>query len=274
MDPSARETDINPYLPPSETEDPFDPKGPAVLKDLRLRGWLAISAISLQCVISAAPLFISVSSTVMLGRVLLVNAVSLSLSMILFLRWLHGVAANTLRINPQSGIGTGWCMGCYFVPFVNWVLPCIHMRAFIRECHPQGAPAGMQGLAVAWWISFQLRGLPTRVLPKTGIWETAGWVAWAAFTLVSWIIVWFLVTRISQRHYEFRWSDLPAARRPRMLSQMAEIARQRDGGQPPSGPVGSRLPPRRVAQRPISLEEQNHLIHQMDSSGKPESPPP
>lgn len=274
MDSSARETDINPYLPPSETEDPTAPKGPPVLKDLRLRGWLAISAISLQSVIGSVPLFIPANSTVMLGRIMVMQVVSLSLAIILFLRWIHGVAVNTRRINPQSNIGPGWSVGCYFVPFVNWVMPCIHMRAFIRECHPQGAPAGMLGLVIAWWITYQFRGIVLKLIPWVGFGEILAPAAWAVFTLVSWTLVWFLVTRISRRHFEFRWSDLPAARRPRMLSQMAEIARQRDGAQTTPGPVGSHLPPRRVAQRPISLEEQSRLIHQIDTGAKPDSPPP
>lgn len=274
MDPSARETDINPYLPPSETEDPTAPKGPPVLMDLRLRGWLAISAISLQSVIGAAQLFIAVNTPNLLGRIMIVQLVSLSLSIILFLRWIHGVAVNTRRINPQSNIGPGWSVGCYFVPIVNWFMPCIHMRAFIRECHPQGAPAGMLGLVIAWWIPYQFRGIAYRLVPLVGFGEILGPAAWAVCTLVSWTLVWFLITRISRRHYEFRWSDLPAARRPGMMSQMAEIARQRDGAQAPPGPVGSHLPPRRVVQRPLSLEEQSRLIHQIDADGKPDTPPP
>ncbi len=274
MDPSARETDINPYLPPSETEDPTAPKGPPVLKDLRLRGWFAISAISLQSVIGSVPLFIPASSTVMLGRIMVMQVVSLSLAIILFLRWIHGVAVNTRRINPQSSIGPGWSVGCHFVPFVNWVMPCIHMRAFIRECHPQGAPAGMLGLVIAWWITYQFRGIVLKLIPWVGFGEILGPAAWVVFTLVSWSLVWFLVTRISRRHFEFRWSDLPAARRPQMLTQMAKIARLESGALPPSGPAGAALPPRRVAQRPISLEEQSRLIHQMDASCKPDTPPP
>ena len=273
MDPSARETDINPYLPPSDTEHPSVPKGPAVLKDLRLRGWLALTAISLQCLIGFAILFYPFQSQVMLVRVQFVTAVSLSLSMILFLRWLHGVAVNTLRINPLSGIGTGWSVGCYFVPFVNWVAPCAHMRAFIRECHPEGAPAGMQGLAVAWWVSFQLRGLPIRILPKAGVGEMVGWAAWVACTLVSWVTVWFLVTRISQRHFEFRWSDLPAARRPRILDQMAKMARLKEDPPLHCVPAGGSLPPRRLPQRPIPIDEQNRLFQELQHQENPDPPP-
>lgn len=275
MDPPPQDCDINPYLPPANADGAAAPEGPPVLKDLRLRGWLAISAISLQCVMGFASMFLPITSTVMLGRITVVIVALAILSMILFLRWLLGVAVNTLRINPRSGITPGWSVGCYFVPLVNWVLPCVHMRAFIRECHPEGAPAGMQGLAVVWWVTFLFRGKR-----PVGILSMASWGEWlwlgvvTLCTVVSWIIVCFLITRISRRHFEFRWSDIPAARRPGMLSQVAEIARRRDGAQAPPGPVGSRLPPRRVAQRPISLEEQNRLIHQLDSNGKPDSPPP
>lgn len=239
MDSSARETDINPYLPPSETDDPTAPKGPPVLKDLRLRGWLAISAISLQSVIHLAALVSPGLSDEMIHRLRIVNVALGVLSMILFLRWLLGVAVNTLRINPLSGITPGWIVGSYFVPFVNWVLPCIHMRAFIRECHPQGASAGMQGLAVAWWVSFLFHGSSNlSMLSKGGRAEMLIWGILIACTLVSWVTSWFLITRITRRHYEFRWSDFPAT------------------------------------QRPISLEEQSRLIHQMDADGKPDSPPP
>lgn len=260
MESPTQENAIDPYQPPTLDDSSEAIEGVAALKDPRLLGGLALAAISIQCVASFVMFVYPFASKATADGFQVGYGAALILSIILFLRWIHVIASNTRRINPLTTHDPAWCVGGYFVPVVNWVIPCTHMRSFIRECHPQRVPDGMQGVAVVWWASFVLRGIAGRILPSGGLGHAQAWV-WVIGTVLSWVSVSFLVSRISRRHFEFRWSELPASRRPRMLAGLAKPP-LRTVAPSQSASSGASLPPRRPAMRPVPIAEQNRLTQE------------
>jgi len=90
---------------------------------------------------------------------MVVVAVRLS-ALIAFIAWLYRATKNLPALGvTDAGVTPGWTIGCWFVPFVNIIAPCIVVLRLWRASDPSspaGDSQGRQGwlLAYAWWGAF------------------------------------------------------------------------------------------------------------------------
>ncbi len=99
-------------------------------------------------------------STATLGLVALLAVVVRLCAMIAFMTWLHRVTKNLPALGVSDpGVTPGWAVGCWFVPFVNIIAPCIVVLRVWRASDPAptaGPSGAAQGwpLLYAWWGVF------------------------------------------------------------------------------------------------------------------------
>ena len=81
--------------------------------------------------------------------------------MIAFMMWLYRVTKNLPALGVRDpGVTPGWAIGCWFVPFVNIIAPCIVVLRVWRASDPRataGPSGGAQGwpfVRYAWWGAF------------------------------------------------------------------------------------------------------------------------
>lgn len=201
--------------------DPFDPyqtpasaasvipetQSTGVLKDPRFLGNAALTAISIQVFLKALMAFVPRQSDIVMAVTIAHVTVFLG-SVVFFLVWIHRCASNVMRINRHADVKPGWVVGSYFIPFVNWFAPCIHMRAIIRGTflhHPAGA---LPSITIVWWIAYGLSNFVLRFDHGS-----VGLAVWSLSVMVSWIGVIILVTRISRRQAAFRWPEMAESQR-------------------------------------------------------------
>ena len=126
------------------------------------------AAASLWCLGESDPLVASIASA---PRGLLLSTAALSLTALLavvvrlcaliaFVTWLYRVTKNLPALGVSDpGVTPGWAIGCWFVPVVNIIAPCIVVLRVWRASDP-GATAGRAGgaegwpLLYAWWGAF------------------------------------------------------------------------------------------------------------------------
>ncbi|MCW1925399.1 DUF4328 domain-containing protein [Luteolibacter arcticus] len=206
----------NPYQPPAS--DPTPPETPAStsaeqrpdlrIKDPRNWGWATISFIWLNC-LTITLRQVRVEHPAWLVFLALAVALTLLCAIVSYMLWLFRVAVNAQIISPNSGPSPGWAIGCYFIPFVNWLLPAMVMKE-IADASFRGKPHKGTGYLVAvWWTSFILLNLCLSFRPESIFVLILSWIAGVA---VSWLIL-----RISLRQVDLRESGLPKGPRPVLL---------------------------------------------------------
>lgn len=139
---------MNPYAPPAQAppelpkgvesgiEDPSAPARWTIGLSIAGAVLMAVSAgFTLAGFATAVTLTDGVGYVVWLG------------SLVLFLVWTYRVVKNARLIDPREmKIGPGWAVGSYFVPFVNFVVPCVAL------CQASRASGRGTGLVILWWL--------------------------------------------------------------------------------------------------------------------------
>lgn len=212
------------------------------LKDPRQLGWLAVISISLVSLVGMVRELIANLPIEVWAVTLTVTALS---AMVFYLLWIHRCATNARLLNRRSDIKPGWVVWSHFIPFANWVVPCLSMKAIAHETFRHRPVSGIQPIIIVWWLAFLTRSL----ISKAPTSETVQLI-WIVSTLVSWLTISFVVAMISHRQAEFRWSDVPAANLPQMLPM-----RTSSPVHAPLRPSGSMIPPPRKVLLPVKPGE-------------------
>ncbi len=231
----------NPYQTPVATAV-VDPDELSPLKDPRLLGWLAVISISLVSVAGIARGLIAGLSTKAWAVSIAVTTLS---AVVFYLLWIYRCATNARHLNRRSDIKPGWVVGSHFVPFANWVVPCLSLKAIADETFRHRPMPGIQPVIVVWWIAFL-----TRSLILTAMTVESGLLIWMGSTLVSWLTISYIIAMISHRQAHFRWSDVPAANLPQMLPM-----RTSSPVHAPLRPTSSQIPPPRKVLLPVKPDE-------------------
>lgn len=231
----------NPYQTPVATAE-VDPDELPPLKDPRLLGWLAVIGISLVSLVGIARELIANLSLRAWAVSIAVSALS---AVVFYLLWIYRCATNARLLNRRSDIKPGWVVGSHFVPFANWVVPCLSLKAIADETFRHRPMPGIQPVIVVWWVAFLTRSLVSR-LPATEVIH----LIWLGSTLVSWLTISYIIAMISHRQAHFRWSDVPAANLPQMLP-----LRTASPVHAPLRPTGSQIPPPRKVLLPVKPGE-------------------
>ncbi len=203
----------NPYLPPQVESPPLAAEKPP-LKDPRPLGWLALGLIALNCLASFAILFMPPHwFEINLPQILQVGTIVPAA--IVFWFWIHRCAVNALVMDRASKLsGAGWAVGCYFIPFVNWVVPCLTMNEIASSTFKYRRSHAMFPVILIWWLAFLTRNI-------VGKWSDVSVPAalvWLAAVAIAGTCACYLIARISVAQAAFRWSDAPAANRPVMVA--------------------------------------------------------
>jgi Domain of unknown function (DUF4328) len=240
------DVDSNPYQAPAADPVPDSSADPAVMKDPRRRGWLAIGCISLVSVGGIVHAFLPRDFRWLEGWNTGTVLTAFS-SVIAYLFWIHLCAKNTLLLNRRASVKPGWVVACHFIPFVNWVAPCLALREVSRETFKHRPAKGMDAIIIFWWIALLTRSLAAKWADSISI-----LLLWLVATVIAWFAITYIITRISRSQAAFRWSDLPALNRPVMVpfGSAPPIA-----GIPPGS--GRPLPPVRRAFRPVPPAEKS-----------------
>ena len=85
---------------------------------------------------------------------IIVQPVSLA-TIVVWLIWQHHATSNLwargyrdLRIRP------GWAVGWWFIPFANFVMPCVAMVELDRRSTTDGSPRSTSPLVGSWWATY------------------------------------------------------------------------------------------------------------------------
>ena len=202
---------IDPYQTPNTVPREVDPETASpVLKDPRLLGWCAILAILIQIAVGFISMAL-IKTPDNVGILIGLQAATLLVSMVFFFLWFFRCAKNALRIRPHGRIHPVWGICCYFVPFVNLVLPLMEMRKLIGATFSSKSARAMQVTAIVWWVAFLVR----LVISRAGV-TTEVRNVWAVASVVAAGCVSVLIWRISRKQADFRWSQSPATHRVMM----------------------------------------------------------
>lgn len=213
MDAPQNDDGNNPYLPPQVASPAVAlEKGP--LKDPRLLGWLAAGLIVLNCLVSFGALIMPAEwYEIHLPQIM--QVATLVPAAAFFLLWVHCCAANALAMDRASKLtGAGWAVGCYFIPFVNWVAPCLAMHEIVNSTFKYRRTHPMFPVVLIWWLAFMTRNIAGRWSDSS---VPAALVCLAAVAIAG-IFACYLIARISSAQAAFRWSDAPEANRPVMVA--------------------------------------------------------
>ena len=101
-------------------------------------------------------------STAAVSLVALLAVAARLCAMVAFVAWLYRVTKNLPALGVSDpDVTPGWAIGCWFVPIVNIIAPCIVVLRVWRASDP-GATAGRAGgargwpLLFAWWGAFMV----------------------------------------------------------------------------------------------------------------------
>ena len=76
---------------------------------------------------------------------------------IVFLIWMFHAHRNAEAISGDDlGVGRGWAIGSWFIPFANIVVPCISMLQIVKASN-RGEPTRLSYLVGWWWAFWILR---------------------------------------------------------------------------------------------------------------------
>ena len=86
---------------------------------------------------------------------------------IAFISWMHRAYSNIHALPPaQPRYGTGWTIGSWFVPILNFFRPKQMINDIWRSGSPAGDPAPW---LMVWWIGFLISGILSRIaIPDLG----------------------------------------------------------------------------------------------------------
>ena len=159
-----------------------------------------------------------VLSTAALGLMALVTVAVRLGALIAFVAWLYRVTKNLPALGvADAGVTPGWAIGCWFVPFVNIVAPCIVVLRIWRASDPESAAGSAQGvqgwpLLYAWWGAFlvlsaagfavwfaRAPGGPPGLLTRTQVWA---YLCSAIATIVMALLAIRVVREIERRQTE------------------------------------------------------------------------
>jgi hypothetical protein len=167
--------------------------------------------------IALAPKGLVLSTTALALMALVTVAVRLG-AFIAFITWLYRATKNLPALGvADAGVTPGWAIGCWFVPFVNIIAPCIVVLRVWRASGPESAPADAQGaqgwpLLYAWWGAFlalsaagfvvwfaRAPGGPPGLLTRTQVWA---YLCSAIATIVMSLLAVRVVREIERRQTE------------------------------------------------------------------------
>jgi hypothetical protein len=231
----------NPYQTPAAAAL-VDPDEHPPLKDPRLLGWLAVISISLVSLFEIARGLIA---NFLMEAWMVSFAVTTLSAVVFYLLWIHRCATNSRLLNRRSDIKPGWVVWSHFIPFANWVVPCLSVKAIAHETFRHRPMPGIQPIIIVWWLAFLTRSLSSRAPASDAI-----HLIWMGSTLLAWLTISFLIAMISHRQSSFRWSDVPAANLPQMLPM-----RTSSPVHAPLRPSGSLIPPPRKILLPVKTVE-------------------
>jgi hypothetical protein len=85
-----------------------------------------------------------------------VSGIAYLVTVVLFIVWLYRLYTDVQDLRPgRARYSSGWAIGGWFVPFLNWVRPKQVVDDVWRMSSPsQGWEADGGGLVRAWWLSF------------------------------------------------------------------------------------------------------------------------
>ena len=239
------EPETNPYQTPSAmVADAAAARDAPVLKDPRWLGALVLLSVSALCVFGLAQSFTPVEAG-WSERLDIGTKVAFFLSLVSYLIWIYRCAANVQRLNRFAEFRPGWAVACHFIPVVNWVAPCLILMSISRDTFKPRPIRALHALVIVWWVALLVRSFCLKW--ASGVDDVWIFGVWFVATMISWIAIGVLVTRVSRRQAAFRWSDLPVTVRPMMMPL----------GSRPMSALGSArpLPPRRMPLQPKSYAE-------------------
>jgi len=96
------------------------------------------------------------------GMVIL-HVIAFLATAVVFIIWQYRHAKNAQLLGAREGLGPGWAIGGWFVPFANYVLPAMQMHQSSRASDIEGRAKGGRGrgsgLVILWGIVFALAAL-------------------------------------------------------------------------------------------------------------------
>ena len=151
--------------------------------------WRLSQPDGLYASVESAPQGLVLSTGLLALLSLLTVAVRLG-ALIAFVTWLYRATKNLPALGvADPGVSPGWAIGCWFVPIVNIVAPCIAVLRVWRASAPN-APVGSveeRGwpLLYAWWAAFLALavagiaaafggGDPAGLLTRSQVWALLG----------------------------------------------------------------------------------------------------
>jgi hypothetical protein len=85
---------------------------------------------------------------------IVVQPVSLA-TIVVWLIWQHHATSNLwARGYRDVRIRPGWAVGWWFIPFANFVMPCVAMVELDRRSTTDGSPRSTSPLVGAWWAVY------------------------------------------------------------------------------------------------------------------------
>ena len=126
------------------------------------------AAASLWRLSESDPLVVSIASapkgllfsTATLAVVALLSVVVRLCAIIAFMAWLYRVTKNLPALGVSDpDVTPGWAIGCWFVPFVNIIAPCVVVLRVWRASDPKSRPGASDTgdgwpLLYGWWGAF------------------------------------------------------------------------------------------------------------------------
>ncbi len=121
-------------------------------------GVCAVAAYEILFLAAALLVFVSgsVGAAIALGFAYLLLFVVLAFAGIPFIIWFHRAYKSLRPRGVETRFTPGWAIGCWFIPFANWVLPGMIGDEIWRAGRPADQPARADGwnLARVWWAIY------------------------------------------------------------------------------------------------------------------------
>jgi len=106
-----------------------------------------------------------VLSTAALGLMGTLSVVTRLCALTTFIAWLFRVTKNLPALGvADPGVSPGWAVGCWFVPFLNLIAPCLVVQRVWHASNPDHTVADRPTaprwiLLYAWWTAFIVMGI-------------------------------------------------------------------------------------------------------------------
>jgi hypothetical protein len=107
--------------------------------------------------IAPRPLVLSAAALALMGALSVVTRLC---ALATFVTWLYWVTQNLPGLGvAEPGVTPGWAVGCWFVPFLNCIAPCLVVQRVWQASDPDHENASKPGasrwpLLYAWWTAF------------------------------------------------------------------------------------------------------------------------